>query len=92
MMRRIIRKPSWWLASVMRKGKGRLNTRRTFMRPEARKIKARERILPSLSLRIIIAIDRNLMIKDKIRYSFLILLSPKTRTCQSRHTKTRKQP
>jgi hypothetical protein len=65
MMRMIMRKLSTWLAFVMRKGKGRLSTRRSLMRLGARRIKAREGTLPSLSLRIIKVIDRSLVITDK---------------------------
>jgi hypothetical protein len=47
---------------------------------QSKKEKARESTLPSLSLRIIKAIESSLMIKDKRRHGFPILLSPKTRT------------
>jgi hypothetical protein len=87
-----MRRLSWWLASITRKGIGRLSKKRSLIRPRARKTKARERCLPSLSLRIIKMIQRTLMIKDKRRHAFLILLSPKTKTSQSRRTITRQKP
>jgi hypothetical protein len=62
------------------------------MRHGARKTKARDRTLPRLSLRIIKAIERIPIIKDKRRVGFLILLSLKARTSQSRRIITRKKP
>jgi hypothetical protein len=92
MRMRIMIKPSWYLASVIKKCKGRLSPRRSLTRPRVRNTKARKSTLPSLSLRNIKVIERSLMIKGKRRHGFEILLSPKTRTYQSRCTIIRKKP
>jgi hypothetical protein len=91
MTRRIMRQPSQWMSSVMRKDKGRLSTRRNLIWLGARKAVAREWTLLSLSLRSIKAIERSLMTKDKRRYSYRTLQSPKTRKSQRGYTIIRKR-
>jgi hypothetical protein len=68
MMRKIVRKLSWWLPSVMRKGKRKLDHEKSLMRPRARRTKAREKRFPSLSLQVIEAIGRRLMTRNKRRH------------------------
>jgi hypothetical protein len=73
----------------MRKGKGKSSMRRILLRPGGRKIPAREKKFPSLSLQVIEAIGKSLIIRDKRRHSFPTLLSPRKRTNQSGWTITR---
>jgi hypothetical protein len=77
MTRRITRKPLWWLASVIRKSKGKSSIRRSLMGAGARRTKAREKRFPSLSLQVIEAIGRSVMIRHKRRHVFATHLSLK---------------
>jgi hypothetical protein len=89
---RITRKPQWWLASIMRKGKEKLSIRRSLMKPRARRTKAREKRFLSLSLQVIEAIRRSVITRDKRRHSVLTLLSLRKRTSQSRRSIIGKKP
>jgi hypothetical protein len=78
-MKRIMRKPSQLLALVIRNSKVKLCIKRNSIRPKVRKIKAKRKSSPSLSIRLRKVIRRNSMIRDKRRDSFLIPQSPMTR-------------
>jgi hypothetical protein len=76
----------------MRNGNGKSSTRNSLRRPGVKKIKIRGRNSPSLSLRVRRVIKRNSMTRDKRRYDFLILLSPRKRMSQSGRIIIRKKP
>jgi hypothetical protein len=63
--RKITRKPLRWLASIIRKSRGKLSMRRSSMIPKIKKTKVRGKISPSLSLQVKKGIGRTPIIRDK---------------------------